>query len=141
MGEADLFGVFMAENLFAEEVQGGPQIVPAGNHSAVLMDLKTGVGKGFGARPNRPTLTFVFQLESGGGLITRTVTRSRDVRSKLVDLTRSMVGDAISEEIISNRERFSQLLNSLIGKKFSINVATASNGRFSNILAVTPIRE
>lgn len=129
-------------NFFANEEKKGvskPQLVPQGRHEATLVDIRNGKGKHFRKPGDRPTITFVFQVADT--VVLRTCTASRDIRGKLFEIVTELGGAKPSENILADKNLYTEYLQSMIGKKFDIQVEHSANGIYANVVSIQPLRK
>ena len=115
-------------------------ILTPGIYTVELMAVRPGKGRAFDDKPPRPTISFCFKDSSSGAPITRTVATTRDPRGRLLEFVRQLAGASQpTQQQVDSGELFSAFLESLIGKQFNASITPSNNGRFNNIVGISPI--
>jgi hypothetical protein len=126
------------QNLFSNDL--APDILPAGSYSVELVSVRPGKGRSFDNLPPKPTITFCFKELSSKTPINRTVAATRDPRGRLLEFVQQLSGsNQPKPEQINDSKKFSQYIETLIGKKFKASVSPSTNGRFNNIVSIYPV--
>jgi hypothetical protein len=129
------------QNLFSS-ASSAQDILAPGSYQLELVDIRPGKGRAFDNKPPKPTITFCFRELSSNAPVNRTVSATRDPRGRLIEFVRQLSGSKQpTQEQIANGEQFTAFLQSLIGKKFRASIAPSDNGRFNNIVSISPIEE
>lgn len=90
----------------------------------------------------KPSVTFVFKTESPVTEVTRTVTASTDIRSRLLEFVRSMGGSKPpTSEQLGDEMLFSEYLDGLIHNRYDLQLEPSPNNRYNNIVALLPVEK
>ena len=128
------------QNLFPSSTS--HTILGTGTYTVELVTIRPGQGRAFEGKPPKPTITFCFREASSNAPVNRTVAATRDPRGRLLEFVRQLAGsNQPTSQDVTDGEKFTAFLNSMVGRKFRAAITPSENGRFNNIVSISQIEE
>ena len=128
------------KNLFSTSI--AADLLQPGKYTLELMAIRPGKGRAYDGKAPKDTITFCFRETKTNAPVNRTVSATRDPRGRLMEFVRQMAGEVQpQQDDTSSGEALTRFLDTLLNRLFDSVIAISENGRFNNIVSISPRRE